>query len=168
MGRPGYVYGLFSVFIFFTSNKEPIQRKHTSTDFLFLLGYSFQRAFLSHKYESPETSHQLWTTSQLRSSTYPVGTQITDHFEVVEHTPTRIIVRCGDTPLNRDVRASDGLFEISAVIKPQENVAEFGLKSVFYQGEGKADGVPMPPHIDWLHKQYTKLWMETALLRILR
>ena len=132
------------------------------------LGYSFQRAYLAHKYESPETSHQLWTTSQLRSSTYPVGTQITDHFEVVEHTPTRIIVRCGDTPLNREVRDADGLFEISAVIKPEEDVAEFGLKSVFYQGKGKAENVPMPLHIVWLHKQYTKFWMETALARLLR
>ncbi|PGH16188.1 hypothetical protein AJ79_01955 [Helicocarpus griseus UAMH5409] len=132
------------------------------------LGYAFQRSYLAHKYEGPRTSHQLWSKSQLRTSSYPVGTEITDHFSVVEHTPSRIIVRCGDSPLNRDVRPSDGLFEMSASINKDEGVAEFGLKSVFYQGLGKAEGEPMPSHIVWLHRQYTKLWMETAVWRLIR
>lgn len=56
---------------------------------------------------------------------------------------------------------------MGAVIKKDEGVAEFRLKSVFYQGLGKADGEPMPPHIVWLHKQYTKLWMETAIRNVM-
>ncbi|PGH03435.1 hypothetical protein AJ80_08683 [Polytolypa hystricis UAMH7299] len=132
------------------------------------LGYAFQRAVLAHRYEGPRTAHQLWSTSQLRNSSYPTGTQITDHFEVVEHTPTRIIVRCGDTPLNSGVRPMDGLFEISATIKHDEGVAEFGLKSVLFQGLGKAENKPMPAPIEFLHQQYAKLWMETALLRLTR
>ncbi|KAK2746876.1 hypothetical protein FQN55_005362 [Onygenales sp. PD_40] len=130
------------------------------------LGYAFQRSYLAHKYETPRTAHQLWSTSQLRTSTYPVGTEITDHFNVVEHTPSRIIVRCGDTPLDRGVRSSDGLFEISANIKKEEGVAEFTLKSVFYQGLGEAENEPMPKPIVWLHRQYTKLLMETAVSRL--
>jgi len=55
------------------------------------------------------------------------------------------------------------LFETSAVIKRAEGVAEFGLKSVFYYGLGKATGAPMPVHVEFLHRQYTKLWMETAI-----
>jgi hypothetical protein len=85
---------------------------------------------------------------------------------VVEHTPTRIVVRCGDSPLKKDVRESDGLFEMSAVIERNEGVAEFGLKSVFYQGLGKATAAPMPAHVEFLHRQYTKLWMETALKNV--
>ena len=132
------------------------------------IGYAFQRAYLSKKYEGPETAYQLWTPNQLRSSTYDVGTEITDHFQVVEKTPERIMVRCGDTPRNRDIRPADGLFEMSAIVKPDEGVAEFGVKSVFFQGLGKAETKPMPPHIDWLHKQYSKLWLETALTNVVR
>jgi hypothetical protein len=72
-------------------------------------------------------------------------------------------VRCGDSPLKRDVRDSDGLFEMGVQIKREEGVAEFRMKSVFYKGLGKADGKPMPDHIEFLHRLYTKLWMETAV-----
>lgn len=131
-------------------------------------GYAIQRAYLARKYQGPDTAHQLWTPDQLLSSTYEVGTQITDHFEVVEKTPERIVVRCGDSPRKRDVRESDGLFEMSAVIKPDEGVAEFGVKSCFFQGLGKAESQPMPEHIAWLHYQYAKLWLETAIRNVLR
>ncbi|KAL4754418.1 hypothetical protein BDW72DRAFT_166821 [Aspergillus terricola var. indicus] len=131
-------------------------------------GYAYQRSYLSRKYEAADTASHLWTNEQLASSTYDVGTLITDHFEVVEKTNDRIVVRCGDSPRRQGVRASDGLFEISAVVKPEEGVAEFGLKSCFYQGLGKAEGTPMPPHITWLHQQYTKLLAETALYKVRR
>ncbi|KAK2756429.1 hypothetical protein FQN54_005321 [Arachnomyces sp. PD_36] len=134
---------------------------------LFSTCYAFQRAYLERKYRGPLTSHQLWTKPELLSSNYPVGTQITDHFEVLEHTPNSIVVRCGDTPRTRDVRESEGLFEMSAVIKRDEGVAELGLKSIFYQGLGKSEGA-MPPHITWLHQQYSKLWMESAVRNITR
>lgn len=134
---------------------------------MFSTGYAFQRAYLERKYRGSLTSHQLWTTEDLLSSSYPVGTQITDHFEVIEHTPNSIIVRCGDSPLKRDVRESDGLFEMSAVVNRDEGVAEFGLKSILYQGLGKSEGA-MPPHINWLHQQYAKLWMESAIRKVTR
>ncbi|PWY89641.1 hypothetical protein BO94DRAFT_565405 [Aspergillus sclerotioniger CBS 115572] len=131
-------------------------------------GYAYQRRYLSKKYEGPETSSHLWTRADLRAATYDVGTKITDHFEVVEKTPERIVVRCGDSPRNADVRESDGLFEMSTEVKPEKGVAEFRLKSLFFQGKGKAEGEPMPSHVLWLHKQYTKLWLETALGNIWR
>ncbi|KAF9891626.1 hypothetical protein FE257_003637 [Aspergillus nanangensis] len=131
-------------------------------------GYAFQRAYLARKYQGPETASQLWSRDELRSSPYDVGTLITDHFEVVEKTSDRIVVRCGDSPRNQGVRPSDGLFEMSAVVKPEEGVAEFGLKSCLFQGLGKAEAAPMPAHIIWLHKQYAKLWSETAIQNVLR
>ncbi|KAI9041084.1 uncharacterized protein KD926_007354 [Aspergillus affinis] len=131
-------------------------------------GYAYQRSHHERNAPKEETKNHLWTPEQLRSSTYDVGTLITDHFEVLEKTPERIVVRCGDTPRTQGVRPSDGLFEMSAVVKPDEGVAEFGLKSLFFQGLGKAEGQPMPAHILWLHKQYTKLWMETALPNVRR
>jgi hypothetical protein len=104
----------------------------------------------------------------LRTSSYPIGTQITDHFEVIEHTDDRIVVRCGDSPLKTGVRPSDGLFEMAVAVKPDEGVAEFQLKSVLYQGLGKAQDSPMPWHIEWLHRQYAKLWMESAVRNVTR
>ncbi|KAF7854518.1 uncharacterized protein EAF02_011693 [Botrytis sinoallii] len=128
------------------------------------LGYSYQRSYLSKKYQNTTTtSHQLWEPSQLLSSTYEVGTQITDHFEVVSKTPTSIIVRCGDSPLVTGVRDSDGLFEMKASVDKNEGVAVFELKSVFFKGTGKSTEKPMPAHVEFAHRLYTKLWMETAV-----
>lgn len=132
------------------------------------VGYAFQRAYLARKYQGPETADQLWSRQELLSSTYEPGTLMTDHFEVLEKSSDRILIRCGDSPLRQDVRASDGLFEISAVVKPDEGVAEFGLKSCFFQGLGKAESGPVPRHIAWLHQQYTKLLLETGISNVRR
>lgn len=63
----------------------------------------------------------------------------------------------------KEVRDSDGLFEMGVEIKRDEGVAEFSLKSVFFQGKGKADKKPMPEYVEFLHRLYTKVWMETAV-----
>lgn len=120
-------------------------------------GYRYQRRYLEKKYRGPTTSHQLWDVSSLATSKYPVGTQITDHFEVVHHDPEHIVVRCGDSPLKTGVRSSDGLFEMSAKVHKEAGNVEFGLKSVFFQGEGKSDKPPMDGIMEWAHKQYTKV-----------
>ncbi|KAJ7260940.1 hypothetical protein B0H12DRAFT_1209822 [Mycena haematopus] len=131
-------------------------------------GYEIQRRYLERKYRREETANQLWDTRELAESTYDVGTQITDHFEVFEHTPTSISLRCGDSVLKNGVRVSDGVFETSAVVKEDEGVAEFGLKSVFFQGEGKSESGPMPAAIQYAHRLYTKLLMEAAVRRVLK
>lgn len=123
-----------------------------------------QRKYLDSKYRGPETEKQLWDTEELAASTYDKGTVITDHFEVVEKTPTSITVRCGDSPRNKGLRASDGLFVISATIdKPREEV-ELRLKSVLFQSEGTVVGTkgPMPPWMEELHQWYARIWTETA------
>lgn len=133
-------------------------------------GYWYQRRYLAKKYQNNiTTGHQLWSRADLQASTYPVGTQITDHFEVVSKTPDAITVRCGDSPLNKGLRDSDGLFEMGVEVKKDEGVAEFRLKSLFYKGLTKVDpeaGGPMPSHVEWAHRQYTKLWMESAVRNV--
>nr|POF26083.1 hypothetical protein CFP56_22231 [Quercus suber] len=133
------------------------------------IGYAYQRRYLEKKYRGPATATQLWDRAQLKVSTYDVGTQITDHFEVVAKNASSIIVRCGDSPRITEVRASDGLFEMSAEIKREEGVVEFGLKSVFYNGLGKKresedESGPMDGKTQWLHKQYDKVLMESAVV----
>jgi hypothetical protein len=131
-------------------------------------GYTIQRKYLERKYRGPSTAHQLWSQEDLQRSSYPVGTQITDHFEVLSHTPSSIVVRCGDSPMKTAVRASDGLFEMGADVK--QDVVEFRLKSCFYQGLGKSEtgSPPMDALSVWAHKLYTKLWMESAIRNVMK
>lgn len=135
---------------------------------LLSLGYAIQRAYMAMKYKGPETAQHLWSPSELSSSSYEPGTIMTDHFEVVEKTPERIVVRCGGSPRIQDVRESDGLFEMSAIVKPEEDVAEFGVKSCFFQGLGKAEAGPMPWFVAFLHRQYSKLLLASAVKNVLR
>lgn len=114
------------------------------------------------------TAHQLWDQQSLLTSNYDVGTEFTDHFVVLDKTSTSILVRCGDSPLNNpdSARAMDGIFEISAKVEVDEEFAEFKLRSIFYQGDPKLNGVtqpPMGPYSQQLHLLYTKVWMESAM-----
>ena len=129
------------------------------------LGYAYQRKYLE-KYRDASTANQLWDREALKTSSYEVGTQITDHFEVVSKTPSSIVVRCGGSPKIRGIRDTDGLFEMGVQIDKEKGEAEFRLKSVFFQGLGKAKSKPMPEWIEFAHRQYTKLWMETAIWNV--
>ncbi|KAA8894824.1 hypothetical protein FN846DRAFT_894714 [Sphaerosporella brunnea] len=125
-------------------------------------GYEAQRRILSRYHESEKTAHQLWSPEALANSNYEVGTQITDHFEVIQKTPERIVMRCGDSPMKRGVRETDGLFDMEARVLKDEGVVEFALESYFFQGLGKAEGITSK-WMDMLHRVYTKMWMETAI-----
>jgi hypothetical protein len=55
------------------------------------MGYAYQRRHLEKKYRSLKgREDHLWDRAQLVQSDYPVGTKITDHFEVVEHSPEKV------------------------------------------------------------------------------
>ncbi|KAL0069351.1 Lanosterol 14-alpha-demethylase [Marasmius tenuissimus] len=130
-------------------------------------GYAPQRAYLHKKYFGDKTKEQLWTPEQFKQSSYELGTQITDHFEVIERSPNSVLVRCGDSPSNND-REMDGIFELTTEVKREEGVAEFHMRTVMWQVKGKTDKPPMPSFVQWLHQQYDKLWMETGLWNVKR
>ncbi|KAK3376781.1 hypothetical protein B0T24DRAFT_677644 [Lasiosphaeria ovina] len=134
------------------------------------LGNRFQRAYLARKYHGPVTSEQLWTVEQLSRSTYTPGTQLIDHFEVVERTPTEIVVRCGDSPRNQSPRDSDGLFVISAEVDEARAEVVLGLKSCFFTSARKIEGIqgPMPGWMELCHRWYTRLWMASGSWRVTR
>lgn len=138
------------------------------TNFTSPAGYRFQRAYLARKYQRPATAAQLWTADQLSKSTYEPGTQLTDHFEVVEKTPTEIVVRCGDTPRNAGPRDSDGLFVISASVDKARGEVVLGLKSCFFNGNSRVEGIqgPMPGWMEELHRWYSRLWLVTGSWRV--
>jgi hypothetical protein len=53
--------------------------------------FRVQRRYLERKYRAlPGREEHLWDVRELEGSEYPVGTKITDHFEVVEHTPEKV------------------------------------------------------------------------------
>ncbi|CCT70595.1 uncharacterized protein FFB20_02716 [Fusarium fujikuroi] len=133
-------------------------------------GFAIQRRYAQLKYRGPETEHQLWDPEQLATSTYDKGAIITDHFEVVEKTPTSITVRCGDSPRNQPLRPSDGLFQISATIDKTHEEVELRLKSVLFSSEGKVAGNkgPMSPWITELHQWYARIWAETGSWKLLK
>lgn len=134
------------------------------------LGFAVQRKYLEYKYRGPETATQLWDTEDLQTSAYDKGTQITDHFEVVEKTSTSITVRCGDTPRTRGPRPSDGLFVIAATVDKANEQVELSVKSVFFSSEGKVAGNkgPMPPWIEELHQWYSRILNETASWKLMK
>jgi hypothetical protein len=132
-------------------------------------GYRLQRSYLSRKYHDPSTSSQLWTVDQLTQSSYEPGTQLTDHFEVVEKTPSEIVMRAGDSPLkNPGPRDADGLFAISATIDRDRQEAVLGLKSCFFTSKGKVEGMPMPVWIELLHRWYSRVLLEMGSWRVTR
>jgi hypothetical protein len=128
--------------------------------------FAFQRWYLEQKYFGPETASQLWKTADIQRSTYPVGTYLVDHFEVVEKSPDTVTFRCGESPRVRDVRPSDGLFQIVAKVNRDEGFVELGVKSVLFQGLGKATGAPMPFVIIKLHELYAKMLLESGLQNV--
>lgn len=132
-------------------------------------GFGIQREYLRYKYQNDTTTkHQLWSQKELKTSQYPVGTELTDHFVVLSRPDNHtILFRCGDSPLRNpdSARPGDGLFEMSAEVKLDRGYTEFKLKSVFYQGEGKAEKAPFDgdAFMAWAHRMYAKLWMENAV-----
>ena len=81
----------------------------------------------------------------------------------------QVIVRCGDSPRLQEPRPSDGLFAMEVSTDEKSDTATFHLKSVFVNttAEGK-DSVPLPTHFQFLHRCYTKLWMEGATRKMLK
>ncbi|KAH8711909.1 hypothetical protein GQ44DRAFT_626405 [Phaeosphaeriaceae sp. PMI808] len=134
------------------------------------VGYRVQRRYLERKYRAlPGRENHLWDVKQLEKSEYEVGTKITDHFEVVEHSNDKVIVRCGDSPLNSEPRPSDGLFAMEVSTDDEAQMATFHLKSIFVNTtpEGK-DSQPLPWNFQMAHRWYTKLWMESATRKLLK
>jgi hypothetical protein len=55
------------------------------------VAYRVQRRYLERKYRALEgREDSLWDVKDLEKSDYPVGTKITDHFEVVEHDASKV------------------------------------------------------------------------------
>ncbi|EFQ87240.1 hypothetical protein CFE70_009637 [Pyrenophora teres f. teres 0-1] len=157
-----------------SGGKITVDQRALTTDFCrgVWSGVAFrvQRRYLERKYRALEgRDTHLWDVKDLAKSEYPVGTGIVDHFEVVEHTDDKVVVRCGDTPFNKDHRPSDGLFSMEVSKDDEAQVATFHLKSVFVNTTEEGKGAePLPWNFQFAHRWYTKLWMESATRKLIK
>jgi hypothetical protein len=145
----------------------------TNCRFLFALsGYTPQRLILTHIYGSlPENQSQIWSRKSLRECKYDVGTEFTDHVVVLDKTPKSIVFRAASSPRHRpdSPRDMDGLVEILAVPDFENGHVDFIFKTAFFAGTG-FKGAPgtklIPAVVEYAHRQYTKLLMESAIARV--
>ena len=63
---------------------------------------------------------------------------------------------------------------MSADVNKEEGCVEFGMKSIFYNAleeapiDGNTAAGPLGPWAQWLHQQYEKVLMETAIKACVR
>ncbi|KAL7930314.1 hypothetical protein V8C35DRAFT_313537 [Trichoderma chlorosporum] len=128
-------------------------------------GYSIQRRLMRLSM-SPENRSDLWTPEELGQSTYEPGTTLTNHFLVLEKSPTVLTFRGCPAPKESPFRPRnlDNLFALTAELNEQRQEAEFRLKAITF------DGATTTPKEDpfggvggMLHRVYAKLLVEAAV-----
>lgn len=87
---------------------------------------------------------------------------------VLSKSKDMILIRGGNKVSNPELRPMDALIELSVQIKPEEDLVEFGFKSLFFQGLGASKTLPMPGCLVWLHEQYAKALLESGVRHVLR
>lgn len=87
---------------------------------------------------------------------------------MLERLDGSILIRGGDKTSHRGLRPLDGLIELTARIDRENNVAEFGFKSLFFQGTEATRNFPMPGPIVWLHEQYAKALLASGVQYVLK
>jgi hypothetical protein len=129
-------------------------------------GFSLQRILLS--YFSNQKAHELWRPAELLESKYHPGTTITNELVVLTKSQDRILIRGGDKVSKDGLRPMDALIELSVQVEPEENYVQFGFKSLFFQGLGTSERLPMPAFVVWLHDQYAKALLESGVRYVLK
>lgn len=97
-----------------------------------------------------------------------MGTDIVGNFEVIDRSKESILIRGGDKTSNRGLRPLDGLIEVTVHIDREQDVAKFGFKSLFFQGAGTTNQLPMPGLVVWLHEQYAKALLRSGVQHVLK
>ncbi|GAP88474.1 putative fad linked oxidase protein [Rosellinia necatrix] len=137
------------------------------------------QSILQERYDHPAgTDDNLWRTSELAASRFAKGLRFSNHFEVVENAGDEIVVRCGGSPLEPGLRASDGLIFLSARIDPEQQHAVFHFKSALFSSKpssssetGSGSGSspaphPIPPKIVFLHGWYVRMLTQSAMRNV--
>jgi hypothetical protein len=118
---------------------------------------------LHERYDAPPgTEHYIWKTSELAVAKFEQGLKFSNHFEVVENQGNEITVRCGGSPLEPGLRNSDGLVSIRASIDREKQEAVFSVKSALFNSADEAGGYHVPPKIEFLHRWYARMLVQSG------
>lgn len=131
-------------------------------------GFDLGRLYYYLRHYSPTTSSQLWSRNELSTSNYEPGTELTNHFNVLSHTPSEIVLRFSDAPSVTGLRPLDGLFSISTQIDREAGVARLRFKTLIYRGDEKMEGKPAPKPVEVVHWWVSRFWMVLASQRLLK
>lgn len=131
-------------------------------------GFALQRTLHTLFDRTSASEDQIWFSAELLQSDYRVGTDIAGNFEVLDRSDGSILIRGGDKTSSRGLRSLDGLIELTACIDQERNVAEFGFKSLFFQGSGATRKFPMPKPLVWMHEQYAKALLASGVQYVLK
>ncbi|KXJ85423.1 hypothetical protein Micbo1qcDRAFT_141570 [Microdochium bolleyi] len=129
-------------------------------------GWAFapQRWLFTRIFRSPENSHLKFSQQEIRGSTFEVGTEFIDQFEVVERTPTSVVVREGGSPRQLTPREVDGLITTSVRIDREAGEVELALSTILFKGRERVlDGsMPVPYPIELLHYMYARALVQSG------
>ncbi|KAJ1323313.1 hypothetical protein MN608_11462 [Microdochium nivale] len=129
-------------------------------------GWAFapQRWLLTQIFRTPQNRHLKFSQHEIRESTFDVGTEFIDQFEVVERTPTSVIVREGGSPRQSAPRELDGLITTSARIDHEAGEVELTLSTTLFNGRERIlDGsMPVPYLIELLHYLYARALVQSG------
>ncbi|PTB46033.1 hypothetical protein M441DRAFT_180943 [Trichoderma asperellum CBS 433.97] len=128
-------------------------------------GYRIQRRIMEFT-KGPENATDVWTPEALGRDTFEPGTVLTNHFLVLEKSPTELLFRGCLSPKETPFRPRDldNFFALTAELNEQRQEAEFRLKAISFDAvtttpkEDPLGGVP-----GMLHKVYAKLLVEAAV-----
>lgn len=135
---------------------------------LTISGFALQRSLHTLFDRRGASGGQIWSPTELLESDYRVGTDIAGNFEVLDRSDGYILIRGGDRTSYRSLRPLDGLIELTACIDREKNVAEFGFKSLFFQGSGVTSKLPMSKPLVWMHEQYAKALLASGVQYVLK
>ncbi|KAF4983166.1 hypothetical protein FDECE_17360 [Fusarium decemcellulare] len=128
-------------------------------------GYAIQRRIMEF-FKDETCKDDVWTREDLLKSRYDPGTFFTNHFVVLEKTPTCITMRgCfnphQDPPVPQDV---DNMVELRAELDGKRRVVMLKLRAITFDGrqEAKDDPDPFGGVAGWLHKSPTRWLAEDA------
>lgn len=123
-----------------------------------------QRWLFAKIFRTPENSHLKFSRREIAESTFEIGTEFIDQFQVVEWSKNEITMREGGSPRDTTPREVDGLITTTARIDREAGELELTLSTRFFKGrENVTDGsMPVPYLIERLHYLYARALVQSG------
>jgi hypothetical protein len=129
-----------------------------------------KQELLRDSYEPGKNQKSVLQRDERNGLMYTPGTVITNHFLVLDKTPSSLTFRgCLGPHQSPPPQAPDNLFELSATVEEKSQRVEFRLKCITFDGtDVTAREDPYGGFPGLLHRQYAKLLVEAAASNCVR